>query len=253
VNLAVNARDAMPIGGRLTLELSNITLTEERLLGAETMPAGDYARLTVSDSGSGMSDAVKAHLFEPFFTTKPLGQGTGLGLATVYGIVRQSEGYIEVTSELGRGTTFDIYLPRTEAPAPPPRHVTAPLAPRGVETVLVVEDDAEVRHLACHVLRHRGYHVLEAANAQAAMRIAGEYAGHIHLLLSDVVMPGLSGKDLARQLTTTRPGIKVILMSGYVGDVLGERAGLAPGIEFVQKPISALELALKVRQVLDTE
>jgi PAS domain S-box-containing protein len=254
VNLAVNARDAMPTGGRLVIESSNVTLVDEQPPGVETRPPGDYARLTIADSGSGMSTQVKAHLFEPFFTTKPLGQGTGLGLATVYGIVRQSGGYIEVTSNEGQGTRFDIYLPRADETAPAlSRQGTGPLAPVGAETVLVVEDDAAVRRLAADVLRDRGYNVLEAADAAAALRLAGEYDGAIHLLLSDVVMPGASGKELAAQLSALRRGLKVILMSGYSGDMIAGRGGLPPGIEFVQKPISASELARRVRMVLDRE
>ena len=254
VNLAVNARDAMPDGGRLTVETRNVSVPDEYAASGDAMPAGDYVRLTVSDTGCGMSEEATAHLFEPFFTTKPVGQGTGLGLPTVYGIVRQSGGYVEVTSAAGRGTTVAIYLPHADSPgdAVADDHAQGQ-ALGGVETVLVVEDDPGVRHVVAQVLRHRGYVALEAADARDALRIGRDHPGDIHLLLSDVVMPGMTGTQLADQMAVLRPGIRVMLMSGYSGDMIAERGALKPGTVFVQKPISALALAQKVRQVLDRQ
>ena len=254
VNLAVNARDAMPDGGRLTVETRNVSVPDECAASGDAMPAGEYVRLTVSDTGCGMSEEATAHLFEPFFTTKPVGQGTGLGLPTVYGIVRQSGGYVEVASAAGRGTTVAIYLPHADSPgdAVTDDHAQGQ-ALGGVETVLVVEDDPGVRHVVAQVLRHRGYVALEAEDARDALRIARDHPGNIHLLLSDVVMPGMTGTQLADQMAVLRPGIKVMLMSGYSGDMIAERGALKPGTVFVQKPISALALAQKVRQVLDRQ
>ena len=252
-NLAVNARDAMPNGGWLTIETSNVTFPETRLVRGEIMPAGEYVRLLVRDTGCGMSHEVMSHLFEPFYTTKPLGQGTGLGLATVYGIVRQSEGYIEVESAPGRGTTFLIYLPRTQetVSTTPARPGTGPLTPRGTETILVVEDEPAVRQLVVHALRYQGYHVLEAGNAQEALELVEGHVGEIHLLLTDVVMPGMNGRELANRVLAMRPNVKVIMMSGYSGDILAGGDHVTAWGAWLQKPISVFELARTVRQVLD--
>ncbi len=252
-NLAINARDAMPDGGWLTIETSNVTFTEARLVRGEPMPAGEYVRLLVRDTGCGMSDEIKSHLFEPFFTTKPLGQGTGLGLATIYGIIRQSGGYIEVDSAPGRGTTFLIYLPRAKeaVSVSEARPDTGPLKWRGIETVMVVEDEVAVRQLIAHVLHHQGYRVLEASNAQEALQAIESHQGEIHVLLTDVVMPGMSGRELAKRAMALRPSIKVIMMSGYGGDIFTGGEHPTPREVWMQKPISTFELVRTVRRVLD--
>src|SRR5438876_261619 len=220
MNLAVNARDAMPNGGKLTLETANVDLDEAYAADHYPARAGPFVMLAVSDTGIGMSEETQAHMFEPFFTTKEKGKGTGLGLATVYGIIKQSGGFIWVYSEVGHGTTFKLYLPRVEelaerAAAPAPVR-TRPA--RGTETVLVVEDEAPVRNVARQVLERHGYSVLEAPSAEAALDIATRYSGTIHLLLTDVVMPGLNGRELASRLADLRPDARVIFMSGYTDD-----------------------------------
>ena len=251
VNLAVNARDAMTEGGKLTIETANIDLDEpfaQTHLGS--LP-GPYAMLAVTDSGTGMDGTVRAHLFEPFFTTKEVGKGTGLGLATVYGIVKQSGGYISVYSEPGHGSSFKIYLPRITAPAGPAGAAQKTGAERGTETVLVVEDEPAVLTLSRRALEAHGYVVLAASDAAAAMRIVERHGGTIHLLVTDVVMPGLSGRELADRLTSRRPGIRVLYMSGYPGDAVVQHGALPLGSAFLQKPFSADGLARKVRDVLD--
>ncbi len=251
VNLAVNARDAMTEGGKLTIETANIDLDEpfaQTHLGS--LP-GPYAMLAVTDSGTGMDGTVRAHLFEPFFTTKEVGKGTGLGLATVYGIVKQSDGYISVYSEPGHGSSFKIYLPRITAPAGPAGAAQKTGAERGTETVLVVEDEPAVLTLSRRALEAHGYVVLAASDAAAAMRIVERHGGTIHLLVTDVVMPGLSGRELADRLTSRRPGIRVLYMSGYPGDAVVQHGALPLGSAFLQKPFSADGLARKVRDVLD--
>jgi len=252
VNLVVNARDAMADGGQLTIETSNVDLdasyTREHL-GAV---AGPYAMLAVTDTGTGMDATVRAHLFEPFFTTKEVGKGTGLGLATVYGIVKQSGGYISVYSEPGHGSSFKIYLPRVErpaeTPAPPP---PPPAPPRGPATVLVVEDDPAVLALSRRALEAAGYTVLAASDAPNALRIVERHGGAIHLLVTDVVMPGQSGRELAEQLAARRAGIRVLYMSGYPGDAVVQRGALPAGSAFLQKPFGPDTLARKVRDTLD--
>lgn len=244
-NLAVNARDAMPAGGTLTIETANV-------VRAESAAAGEYVLLTVSDSGSGLNAEVKAHLFEPFFSTKEPGQGIGLGLATVYGIVTQHGGDIEVQSEPDRGTTFRIYLPRVfgrliEEPAPYDHTVV----PSGRETVLLAEDDAVVRGLAARTLRALGYTVLEAALGEEALRTAGEHDGPIHLLLTDVVMPRGDGATLAAQVAALRPGIRTLFTSGYAAEGLA-RYALPEDAAFIQKPFTSASLARQVRAVLDS-
>src|SRR5436309_1044541 len=240
VNLAVNARDAMPEGGRLTIKTDNVDA------------GGSQVLLHVSDSGVGMDEEVQAHLFEPFFTTKPRGKGSGLGLATVYGIVRQSGGHIAVDSAPGRGATFRVYLPRVEAPLDPtdrPRPVTAPAA--GSETILLVEDEHLVRLLARKVLERAGYRVLVAAGGAEALDLAERYAGPIHLLLTDVVMPEMSGRELAHRLASLRPDARVLYMSGYADEAIAQHGVLDPGTAFLQKPFTPDGLARKVREVLD--
>lgn len=251
VNLAVNARDAMPDGGQLTIETANIELDEafaKEHLGSK---AGAYALLAITDTGTGMDANVRAHLFEPFFTTKDVGKGTGLGLATVYGIVKQSDGYISVYSEPGHGSSFKIYLPRlSTAPIPAVTPAKAGVG-RGTETILVVEDEPAVLSLSQRALEAQGYVVLAASDATTALRLVERHGGTIHLVLTDVVMPGMSGRDLADQLAVRRPGIRVLYMSGYPGDAIVQHGELPAGSAFLQKPFSPDGLARKVRDLLD--
>ncbi|HXL52856.1 MAG TPA: response regulator, partial [Gemmatimonadales bacterium] len=212
-----------------------------------------FVMLAVSDTGIGMSEETQVHMFEPFFTTKEKGKGTGLGLATVYGIIKQSGGFIWVYSEVGHGTTFKLYLPRVEElaeRASQPAQAPARAA-RGTETVLVVEDEAPVRSVARQVLERHGYTVLEAPSAEAALDIVARYSGTIHLLLTDVVMPGLNGRELANRLAGLRPDAKVIFMSGYTDDAVTRHGVLEPGSAYVQKPFTPDAIARKVREVLD--
>src|SRR6059036_1306478 len=231
MNLAVNARDAMPNGGKLTLETANVDLDEAYAADHYPARAGPFVMLAVSDTGIGMSEETQAHMFEPFFTTKEKGKGTGLELATVYGIIKQSGGFIWVYSEVGHGTTFKLYLPRVEElaerAAAPAQARTRPA--RGTETVLVVEDEAPVRNVARQVLERHRYTVLEAPSAEAALDIATRYSGTIHLLLTDVVMPGLNGRELASRLADLRPDARVIFMSGYTDDAVTRHGVLEPG------------------------
>jgi PAS domain S-box-containing protein len=252
VNLSVNARDAMPGGGRLTIQTANVVLDEAYGANHLGVAPGEYVLLTVSDTGVGMSAEVQAHLFEPFFTTKAPGKGTGLGLATVYGIVKQSGGHIWVYSEEGLGSAFKIYLPRaaTDMASQLGKEGGGPV-PTGQETILLVEDNPEVRDLARQVLVRQGYTVLEAAEGEEALRRAEEHAGPIHLLLTDVVMPGMTGKALAERLGGLRPDLKVLYMSGYTDETIAHHGVLEPGVAFLQKPFSSFNLALKVRQVLN--
>jgi two-component system cell cycle sensor histidine kinase/response regulator CckA len=252
VNLAVNARDAMPGGGNLTIETMNVALEETYRAAHTVVVPGAYVMVAVSDSGTGMDAATQARVFEPFFTTKPKGQGTGLGLATAYGIVKQSGGYIWVYSEPGRGTTFKVYLPRVDAPAErvsPDPDSTASL--RGSEAILLVEDQEEVRKLVRRMLESRGYHVLAAASGHDALRLTGQHAGTIDLLVTDVVMPGMSGREVALLLAPARPHMKVLYLSGYTDESIVRHGMLEPGIAFLQKPFTAEALARKVREVLD--
>src|SRR5947208_2923493 len=253
MNLAVNARDAMPNGGKLTLETANVDLDDAYAADHYPARAGPFVMLAVSDTGIGMSEETKAHMFEPFFTTKEKGKGTGLGLATVYGIIKQSGGFIWVYSEVGQGTTFKLYLPRVEElaeRASEPAQAPARAA-RGTETVLVVEDEAPVRSVARQVLERNGYTVLEAPSAEAALDIATRYSGTIHLLLTDVVMPGLNGRELASRLADLRPDARVIFMSGYTDDAVTRHGVLEPGSAYVQKPFTPDAIARRVREVLD--
>src|SRR3989440_1510643 len=252
VNLAVNARDAMPQGGKLTLETCNIDLDSSYTLEHSLVKPGPYVQLTVSDSGIGMDEETQAHAFEPFFTTKPRGQGTGLGLAMVYGTVKQSGGFIWVYSEPGRGATFKIYLPRVDAPvesAAPPAPVERP--PRGSETVLLAEDEPAVRAIARQALERQGYTVLAAPSGADALALAAQHGATIHLLLTDVVMPGMSGRDLADRLTAQRPGIRVLYISGYTDNAIVRHGMLEPGLAYLQKPFRPDALVRKVREVLD--
>jgi two-component system cell cycle sensor histidine kinase/response regulator CckA len=252
MNLAVNARDAMPSGGRLVIETANVDL-EAR--GDEyPVSAGPVAMLAVADNGIGMDAATRERIFEPFFTTKPVGRGTGLGLATVYGIVRQSEGNITVFSEPGEGSTFRCYFPATRPV--PIQDLHAPDVGAGAgggETILIAEDEAELRVLMRRALERQGYHVLEAADGAEALTIAARFAGRIHLLISDVVMPELSGTQLAEQLTATRPDLRVLFLSGYSNEAIEQHGVLAPESLFLEKPVSPEALARSVRDLLDAE
>ena len=252
VNLVVNARDAMPHGGRLTVETANAEFDRRYVESHAPTGPGRYVLLAVSDTGVGMDATTQARLFEPFFTTKEPGKGTGLGLATVYGIVKQSGGYIWAYSELGRGTTFKIYLPRVaEAPALPESALGSAAAAGGSETVLLVEDQEEVRTLARRVLEARGYTVLTAGSGEEALTIAARHPRRIHLLLTDVVMPGMNGRELALRMAEARDDLKVLFVSGYTGEAIHHHGLLEPGVEFLQKPFTPLVLARKVREVLD--
>ncbi len=252
LNLAVNARDAMPAGGKLTIETTNVALDEQLTADRLEMQPGDYVLLVVSDTGIGMSDEIKAHVFEPFFTTKKVGEGTGLGLAAVHGIVKQNGGHISVYSEEDHGTTFKIYLPRVEEAVPSlVRPVAKADAPSGNETILLVEDDAYVRELARRVLEANGYTLLEAQNGQEALELAASHLGPIHLLLTDVVMPGISGRELVSQLTRIRTDFRILFMSGYTEEAIAHHGVLVPGVELLQKPFSPMVLMRKVRDMLD--
>jgi len=254
MNLAVNARDAMPRGGSLTVETQN-ALHDQAYAAAHTpsLP-GEYVMLAVSDTGVGMDAEVKGHLFEPFFTTKPRDKGTGLGLATVYGIVKQSDGFIWVYSEPGKGTTFKIYLPRYHGPkTAATRHPSPPAGGAlGTETVLLVEDEAAVRSLARRVLERHGYRVIEAPNADDALARCREHASEIHLLLTDVVMPGLGGRELAIRVAELRPDVKILYMSGYTDDAVVRHGVLEAEMAYLAKPFTPEGLASKVREVLNT-
>jgi two-component system, cell cycle sensor histidine kinase and response regulator CckA len=251
LNLAVNARDAMPGGGRLTIALQNVEVDEAFIREHPGAKPGSYVMLRVTDTGVGMSPETQSHVFEPFFTTKEIGKGTGLGLATVYGIVKQSDGYVAVRSGLGLGSTFAVYLPRVAGVARPREPERMMNETRGSETVLLVEDEEAVRRLVREILESAGYAVLDAASGAEAIERSHDHPGPIHLMMTDVVMPGMSGPQLANQITAARPGIRVLYTSGYPDDALGSLGALRPGTAFLQKPVTPDELADRVRQVLD--
>jgi PAS domain S-box-containing protein len=255
LNLAVNARDAMPQGGKLTIETANIEMDDAYARDHFPAKPGAYVMLAVTDTGTGMSPETQTHMFEPFFTTKAKGQGTGLGLATVYGIIKQSAGYIWVYTEPGHGTSFKIYLPRVMQ-LPERRAASAPSQPAamdGTETVLLAEDEAAVRAVARQALQRHGYTVLEAQSGEAALDLAQRHSGRIHLLLTDVIMPGMSGRALALRLVPMRPDVRIIYMSGYTDDAITRHGVLEPGVTYVQKPFTPDALVRKVREVLDRE
>jgi len=252
MNLASNARDAMPNGGRLTIRASNVELTRDSTERRATMPVGKYVLLAVSDTGTGMDSRTQSHLFEPFFSTKEKGKGTGLGLATVYGIVKQSEGYVWVESEVGRGSSFKIYLPRVEGASD--RIQPAPAEVRsadGAETILIVEDEEGVRNLVRDYLHSCGYNMLEASGGEEAIRVAREFAGNIDLMITDVIMPGMNGPECARRLTAATPSMAVLYISGYTEAAAHQRGKLERGAPFLQKPFPPAELAGRVRGILD--
>ena len=251
VNLAVNARDAMPTGGRLTIETANVDLDDTYAVAHVAITPGPYVMFAVSDTGQGMDAATRARVFEPFFTTKEQGKGSGLGLATVYGIVKQSGGYVWVYSEPDHGTSFKVYLPPAAAAATQPAANDAVAAP-GWETVLLVEDEDAVRALAREVLRRHGYVVLEACHGVDALRVAERHADKIHLLVTDVVMPHMSGRKLAERLAEMRPGLKTLFMSGYTDHALLPE-DVTPGAEFLQKPFTPDVLARRVRRILEAD
>ncbi|HSY91515.1 MAG TPA: ATP-binding protein, partial [Candidatus Binatus sp.] len=263
MNLAVNARDAMPSGGKLTIETSNVTLDEDYARFHAPLRPGEYVMIAISDTGAGMDSDTQSHIFEPFFTTKGT-KGTGLGLSTVYGIVKQSGGYIWVYSEVGRGTTFKIYLPRVpstgemagETTGETVARLAAPIDYRkvepGTETILLVEDEANLRYLARQYLEKQGYKVIEAADGAVAMQIAVAHEKVIHLLLTDVIMPGMNGRELAQRIAEIRPNVKILYMSGYTENVIGHNGMLDAGIRLLQKPFNLRDLKSIVREVLDT-
>ncbi len=253
LNLAVNARDAMPKGGKITIETANVAWKESCTAAGEAGHRGPCVMLAVSDTGYGMPPEVKARLFEPFFTTKEIGKGTGLGLATVYGIVQQSGGHVSVYSEVGKGTTFKIYLPRVDEAAEALPKAAETAVPRGTETVLLAEDEDRVRVLLREFLRTADFTILEAADGEKALQAFKDHAGPVHVLVTDTVMPGLDGVELARQVAALRPQMKTIYMSGYADRAAVHHAKIPEGAPFLQKPFTPDVLARKIRELLDSK
>jgi len=252
LNLAVNSRDAMPGGGRLTISTGNAEVGEVPSARWGRLEPGAYVTLTVRDTGSGMSPEVQERIFEPFFTTKEQGKGTGLGLSTVYGIVRQVGGHVFVTSAEGSGSVFTIYLPAggdgAEAPAPA---VPTPPVRGAAETILLVEDEQLVRNLTREILVRNGYEVLQAADGLEALRAAAAYDGAIHLMLTDVVMPRMSGRELVERILPLRPDMRVLYVSGYSDEAIARQGQLTPGVELLPKPFTPGVLTTKIREILD--
>jgi CheY-like chemotaxis protein len=249
LNLVVNASDAMPTGGFLTIETGVVTLGDAYAVRHQGVTPGRYVCLIVADTGQGMDRATRERMFEPFFTTKP--SGTGLGLSTVYGIVRQSGGHVWVNSEAGVGTTMKVYLPVSGVAADPMPDIFESIVADGTETVLVVEDEVAVREVARAMLQKRGYTVLVAADGEQARRVADRHTGPIHLLLTDVVLPRISGREVASRLIATRPEVRVLYMSGYTEDTVVFHGVLEDGVRLLEKPFSEAALASRVREALD--
>ncbi len=250
-NLIVNARDAVRDGGRISIQTSNVTVDNAQARAHAEWNPGKFVQLSVIDTGCGMDEATKAHLFEPFFTTKAAGKGTGLGLATVYGIVKQNRGFLGVQTELGRGTTFQIYLPRAVSTSLPAEESARAGLLRGTETILLVEDEPQVLVLGQRILRQYGYHVLAAQLPEEAIQLATSFSEPIHLLVTDVVMPGMNGRELSERLTTIKPGLKCLYMSGYTADVVAHEGVLEEGVQLLQKPFTIEALTQRVREVLE--
>ena len=251
MNLVINARDAMPSGGRIHIATANVDLDPTASLAYKDGTPGSYVVLSVADTGGGMSEETLQHVFEPFFTTKGMGIGTGLGLSTVYGMVRQSGGWIHVESRLDQGSRFEIYLPRVggvaavrDRPAPPVE------VPGGAETVLIAEDQPEVRRLALRILKGNGYRLLEASSGPEALELSHQHAGPIDLLVTDVIMPEMTGRELATRLRLSRPNIKVLYVSGYTADVIGRAGVVDAEVAYLPKPFTPAQLSIKVREVL---
>ncbi len=256
INLVVNARDAMPQGGTVTIKTGNESVSAASALGTAIMPAGDYVMIEVADTGIGMSKEIQSKIFDPFFTTKPVGQGTGLGLATVYGIVKQSGGFITVDSEVGMGTSFKIYLPRQRVDASAAVETAAPAPPRdvtGQDTILLVEDEEAVRSFAARALRMRGYNVLEASGGEEALEIVKAGETEIHLLITDVVMPNMDGPTMVRHVKELKPELAVIFMSGYAEEAFRRSDQSSEDIHFLPKPFGLKQLAAKVKDVLSSQ
>ena len=253
-NLCVNARDAIAGVGKITIETRNVVLDETYCADHAGFVPGSYAMLAVSDDGCGMDAENLEKIFEPFYTTKGVGQGTGLGLATVYGAVKQNDGFINVYSEKDKGTTFKIYLPRQAGPANDAlAELQGEIRKSCGETVLLVEDESVVLEMAKKMLEGLGYNVLFPPSPAEALRLAAQHTGPIHLLLTDVIMPEMNGKDLAQKLKKVQPDMKCLYMSGYTADVIAHRGMLDPGVHFISKPFSILDLSAKVREALDSQ
>jgi CheY-like chemotaxis protein len=253
MNLSVNARDAMPQGGSLTIDIEPIQIVEEQLHGNITVQPGQFVCLLVSDTGCGMDEATLKRIFEPFFTTKEVGKGTGLGLATVHGIVAQHKGWVEVESQVGKGTTFKVFLPATTKRKVEPTQTETIAIMRGHETILLVEDEENLRQLVAKGLRFLGYHVMEADNGQTAMKLWQEHSHRIELLFSDMMMPeGMTGLDLAEKMKEEKPSLKVIISSGYNMEMAGQGSPTAGGIVYFQKPYEFEVLSQTIRDCLDS-